>query len=76
MGCFLGDLSFWHQPRPVDDCSPGRGEMAQDSGTRGATFHGEIDRCRETQGWVTACSSIPEGDRKDQGEVSPKQAGS
>ena len=32
--------SFRHQRRPaVDDCSPGRGGMAQDDGTRGGTFH-------------------------------------
>ena len=29
----------------------------QDGGTRGGTFHGEIDRCRESQGWTTAWSS-------------------
>ena len=29
--------SFWHQRRPVDHCSPGRGGMAQNGGT----FHGE-----------------------------------
>ena len=59
--------SFRHQRRPVvDDCSPGRGGMAQDGGTRGGTFHDEIDRCSETQGWTTACSRMPESDRKDQ----------
>ena len=47
---------------------------AQDGGTRGGTFHGEIDRCRESQGWTTACSSMPERNGKDQGEDSPKQA--
>ena len=47
-GVFTGrSQSFRHQCRPVDDCSPGRGGMAQDGGTRGGTFHGEIDRCRE-----------------------------
>ena len=30
----------------------------QDGGTRGGTFHGEMDRCRDSQGWTTACSSI------------------
>ena len=30
--------------------------MAQDGGTRGETFHGEMNRCREGQGWTTACS--------------------
>ena len=43
---------FRHQRRPVDDCSPGRGGMAQNGGTRGGTFHGEIDRCRGSQGWT------------------------
>ena len=41
--------------------------MVQESGTRGGTFHGEMDRCRESQGWTTARSSIPECDGKDQG---------
>ena len=40
--------SFRHQCRPMDDCSPGRGGMAQDGGTRGGIFEGEIDRCRES----------------------------
>ena len=31
--------SFRHQRRPVDDCSPGRGGMAQNGRTRGGTFH-------------------------------------
>ena len=31
---------------------------------------------RESQGWTTACSGMPERDGKDQGEDSPKQAGS
>ena len=32
--------------------------IAQDGGTRGGTFHGEMDRCRESQGWTTACSVV------------------
>ena len=48
--------SFRYQRRPMDDCSPGREGMAQDGGTRGGTFHGEMNRCREGQGWTTACS--------------------
>ena len=47
--------------------------IAQDDGTRDGTFHGEMDRCRESQGWNTACSSMPERDGKDQGEDSPNQ---
>ena len=68
--------SFRHQHRPVDDCSPGRGGMAQNGRTRGGTFHGEMDRCRESHGWTTGCSGMPERDGEDQGEDSPKQAGS
>ena len=68
--------SFRHQRRPVDDCSPGRGGMAKDGGTRGGTFRGEMDRCRVKQGWTTACSSMPERDGKGQREDSSKQAGS
>ena len=45
-------------------------------GTRGGTFHGEMDRCRESQGWTMACSSMTQCDGKDHGEDSPKQAGS
>ena len=76
-GVFLGrPQSFRHQRRPVNDCSPGRRGMTQNGGTRGGTFHGEMDRCRESQGRTTACSLMPERDRKDQGEDSPKQAGS
>ena len=33
--------SFRYQRRPVDDCRPGRGGMAQESGRSGGTFHGE-----------------------------------
>ena len=44
-GVFPGrPQSFRHQRRPVDDCSPGRGGMAQNGRTNGGTFHGEIDR--------------------------------
>ena len=56
---------FRYQRRLVDDCSPGQGGMAQDGGTTGGTFHGEMDRCRESQGWTTACSIMPERDGKD-----------
>ena len=50
--------------------------MAQNGRTRGGTFHDGMDRCRESQGWTTACSGMPERDGKDQGEDSPRQAGS
>ena len=63
-------------PTSVDDCSPERGGMMQDGGIRGGTFYGEIDRLTGSQGWVAACRSMPERERKDLGEDSPKQAGS
>ena len=63
MGVFLGrPQSFQHQRRPVDGCSPGQEGMSQNGGTWGGTFHGEMDRCRESQGWTAACSSMPERD--------------
>ena len=42
---------------------------------RGGTCHGEMDRGRESQGWTTACSRMPERDGKDQGEDKPKASG-
>ena len=76
-GVFPGrSQSFRHQRRPVDDCSPRRVEMTQNGRTRGGKFHGEMDRCRESQGRTTACSGMPERDGKVQEEDSPKQAGS
>ena len=77
IGCFLDDLkNFRHQRRPVNDCSPGRGGMAQNGGSRDGTFHDEMDRCKESQGWTTTCRRMSERDGKDQEENSPKQAGS
>ena len=43
--------SFQYQRRPVDGCSPGRRGTPQDCRTRG-----------ESQGWTTACGSMPERD--------------
>ena len=75
-GVFPGrPQSFRHQRRSVDDCSLGRGGMAQNGGTRGGTFHGKMDRCGINRGWTTVCSGMPERDGKDQGQDSPKQAG-
>ena len=84
VGCFLDDdlRAFFgiNVDQSVDDCSPGRGGMVvQNGGTRSGTFFMAkwIAACRENQGWTTACSRVPERDRKEgQGEDSPKQAGS
>ena len=46
-GVFPGrPQSFRHQRRPVDDYRPGLGGMAQNGGTWGVIFHGEMDYCR------------------------------
>ena len=50
------------------------GGWRKKGGIRGGTFHSEMDHSRESQGWTTACSRIPERVGKDQGEDSPKQA--
>ena len=74
-GVFPGrSQSSRHQHRPVDDCSPERGGIAQNGRTRGGTFHGEMDRCRENQGWTTACGGMPERDGKNREEDSPNKA--
>ena len=56
-------------PRAQNPDAKSRGNR-NSAGKRGGAFHGEIDRCRESQGWTTACSSMPEHDGKDQGEDS------
>ena len=61
MGCFLDELKAFGIN--VDQCtthdySPGRGGMAQNGGTWGGAFYGEMDRCRESQGSTTACSGM------------------
>ena len=48
------------QPR-----TKGHGAERQNK-VRGGTVHGEMDCCRESQGWTTACSRMPERDGKDQ----------
>ena len=66
-GAFLGrPQGFRHQRRLVDGCSLGRGEIAQGGGIRGGMFLGEINRCRESQDWTTACNSMRERNDEDQ----------
>ena len=65
-GMFPGQSqSFRYQRRPVYDCCPERGGMAQNGETRAGIFHGKMDRCRENQGWTTACSRMSKRDGKD-----------
>ena len=74
VGYFLNDLRAFGIDAISGRLQPRRGEMAQNSRTRGGTFRGETDRCRESQSWTTACSRMTERDGKDQEENSPKQA--
>ena len=51
MRCLLDDLGiFGIKVDQWTKCSPGRGGMARDGGTRGGTFHGKMGRCREKPG--------------------------
>ena len=62
-GAFPGrSQSFRQQRQPVDDCSPGRGGMAQSGRKRGGTFRGKMDRYRKKQGWTAAYSGMLERD--------------
>ena len=80
MGCFLDDLRAfginadqWTTAAQQDE---GQWRRTAEQGGGTFQFHGEIDRCRESQGWTTACSRMMSvRDGKDQGEESPKQAG-
>ena len=68
--------SFRHQRRPGDDCSPGRGGIAQNGGTRAEHFMAKWIVAEKTRaGLRHAVSRMPERDGKDQGEDSLKQAG-
>ena len=64
-GLFPGrPQSFRYQCRPVDDCSPGQGGMAQDGGTRGGTFHDEMDCWSEARAGLRhagVCPNVAEG---------------
>ena len=64
------DEGKWRRTAEQGAGSPGRGGMAQSGRTRRGTFHGEMNRCRENQGWTTGCSGMPERDGKDQEEDS------
>ena len=77
MGCLLDDVrAFGFNADQWWMTTQSRmGGMPQGGGTRrGRTFHGEIDRCRESQGWTKARISMPErdDDGKDQGQDGPK----
>ena len=58
----LGCISASHVLKK-SDCIPGRGGMAQDGGTGGGAFHGEMDRRREVKAGVrhvVVCPNVTE----------------
>ena len=73
MGCFLDDLRAF--VINADQWTT----AAQDEGERqnkGRNILWQNGSLQNEQDWTTACSGMPERDGKDQGEDSPKQAGS
>ena len=76
MGCFLDDVrAFGINAGQWTTAAQDEGELRK-TAEQGAKFHDEMDRYRESQGWVMACSGMPKHDGKDQEEDSPKQTGS
>ena len=78
MGCVLDDLrAFGINAGQWTTAAQDEWEWCRTAEPRSRMFRDEMDHCRESQGWTTACiRSMPERDGKDQGEDSPKQAGS
>ena len=56
--CLLDDLrAFGTNANQWTTAEPRTRENTQDGGTRGGIFLGEMDRCRDSQGWTRAYSS-------------------
>ena len=78
MGCFLDDLrAFGINADQWTTAAQDEYEWRRTAEQGAEHFMAKwIVRCRESRGWTTACRGMPERDGKDQGEDSPKQAGS
>ena len=61
--------SFRYQHRPVDGCSPGRGGMTQDGGTRGGTFHGEMDPAEKVRAGLRHAVVCPNVTGRTKGRI-------
>ena len=71
MGCFLDDLrAFGINADQWTTAVQGKGEWHRTVKQGAEHFMAKWTCCRESQGWTTACSGMPERDRKDQGEDS------
>ena len=77
MECFLDDFrAFGINADQWATAAQDEGGWRRTAEQRVGTFHGEMNRCRGSQGWTTACSRMSERDGKNQGEDSQKQASS
>ena len=78
-GVFPVRPQSYRQRRPVDDCNPGRGPMAQNDGQRGGIFHGEMDRCRKARAGLrhaVVCPNVMENTKKRTAQSKRACAGS
>ena len=76
MGCFLDDLRALGINAEQWTIAAQDEGMAQNGGTRGGTFHGKMDRCRESQGWTTACPNVTGRTKKRTAQSKRARAGS
>ena len=77
MGCFLDDLrAFGINADQWTTAAQDKGEWRRTAEQGAEHFMAKWIVAEKKQGCITACSGMPERDGKDQGEDSPKQAGS
>ena len=77
VGRFLDDLRvFGINADQWTTAAQDEGEWRRTAEQGAEHFMAKWCRCRESEGWTTTCSGMPERDGKDQGGDSPKQAGS
>ena len=67
-GCFRDDLRAFGINADQWTTTAAQGE-----GMNGRTFHGEMNIYRESQGWTTACSSMPERDGKPKERIAQRK---
>ena len=77
MGCFPDDLrACGINADQWTTSAQDEGEWRRTAKQGAEHFMAKMDRSRKKQDWTTACTGMPERDGRDQGEDSPKQAGS
>ena len=77
MGCFLDALrAFGINADQWTTAAQGKGEGRRMAEQGAEHFTAKWIAAEKSQCWTTACSRMPERGEKDQGEDSPKEAGS